>query len=171
MRYLSAVLLSCFAAITLLAQTPRFSPEVQSFVKVNAPVIALTHVRVVDGTGAPARQDQTIIISGGKIQQVGDAASISLPAAAPRGRLDSAATGTACVARLSRSRLRPRSQAASAAIPINVAAQAPSSVAAQRFHNLKMIPVAAAIKATPVKQAQNVRHGIQSGIKCATKSR
>ncbi|HYL96668.1 MAG TPA: amidohydrolase, partial [Terriglobales bacterium] len=55
------------------------APEVRQYVKVDAPVVALTHVRVVDGTGAPARADQTIVISGGKIQAVGDAATVSVP--------------------------------------------------------------------------------------------
>src|SRR6185437_16623669 len=55
------------------------APELRQYVKVDAPVIALTHVRVVDGTGAPARAEQTIVISGGKIQAVGDAATVSVP--------------------------------------------------------------------------------------------
>jgi imidazolonepropionase-like amidohydrolase len=40
---------------------------VQPFVKYEAPALALTHVRVIDGTGAPPREDQTVCISGGKI--------------------------------------------------------------------------------------------------------
>jgi len=43
-------------------------------------VIALTHVRVVDGTGAVAREDQTVLISKGKIDWLGDAGSAHLPA-------------------------------------------------------------------------------------------
>ncbi len=45
----------------------------QQFIKVDALLIALTHVRVIDGTGAAARDDQTLVISGGKIQSVGTA--------------------------------------------------------------------------------------------------
>ncbi|MGA8154400.1 MAG: amidohydrolase family protein [Terriglobales bacterium] len=44
--------------------------QVKPFVRVDAPVVALTHVRVIDGTGAPAREDQTVVISKGKIQSV-----------------------------------------------------------------------------------------------------
>ena len=55
------------------------SPEVRQFVKVDAPVIALTHVKVIDGTGAPARSDQTVVIAEDKIQTVGDAATASVP--------------------------------------------------------------------------------------------
>jgi len=48
-------------------------------VKVDAPVVALTHVRVIDGTGAGARDDQTVVISKGKIESVSDAASANVP--------------------------------------------------------------------------------------------
>lgn len=71
------------AAPQLRAQTwDSLAPGVREFAKVSAPVIALTHARVIDGTGAPARTNQTIIISGGKIQSIGDSASISVPAGA-----------------------------------------------------------------------------------------
>lgn len=55
------------------------SPEVRKFVKVDGPIIALTHVRVIDGTGAAAREDQTIILNKGKIESLGDASSASVP--------------------------------------------------------------------------------------------
>jgi imidazolonepropionase-like amidohydrolase len=63
-----------------MAQT--LSPQVRDFVKVDAPLVALTHVRVIDGTGAGARQDQTLMIFKGKISAVGDAASVSVPSEA-----------------------------------------------------------------------------------------
>jgi len=69
---------SLLAATLGLAQT--LSPTVRAFVKVDAPVTALTHVRVIDGTGAAAREEQTILLSHGKIEAVGDAASIKVPA-------------------------------------------------------------------------------------------
>ena len=58
------------------------APEVREFVSVNAPVVALTHARVIDGTGAAAQTDQTIIIARGQIQQVGPTASVAPPAEA-----------------------------------------------------------------------------------------
>jgi imidazolonepropionase-like amidohydrolase len=64
----------------VMAQT--LSPQVRDFVKVDAPLVALTHVRVIDGTGAGARQDQTLMIFKGKISAVGDAASVSVPSEA-----------------------------------------------------------------------------------------
>src|SRR6204780_1810098 len=69
------LLLSC--RVPLVGQT--LSPSVQAFVKVNGPVVALTHVRVIDGTGAAAREDRTVILSKGKIESVSDAASASVP--------------------------------------------------------------------------------------------
>jgi len=53
-----------------------------NFIKINSPLTVLTHVRVIDGTGAPARDNQTIVIRDGRIAQVGDVASITLPAGA-----------------------------------------------------------------------------------------
>jgi imidazolonepropionase-like amidohydrolase len=54
-------------------------PAVKPFVTVDAPLFALTHVRVIDGTGAPSREDQTIVVLGGEIQALGDAASVKVP--------------------------------------------------------------------------------------------
>jgi imidazolonepropionase-like amidohydrolase len=65
-------------AFRLLSAGQTLSPGVQAFVKVDAPLIALTHVRVIDGTGAPAREDQTIILSKGKIESVGDSSTASI---------------------------------------------------------------------------------------------
>ena len=56
-----------------------FSPEVQQFVKVKGPLVALTHVRVIDGTGAAAKENQTILISKERIQSIGDAANVTVP--------------------------------------------------------------------------------------------
>ncbi len=77
MRRLLVIGLLALAARWSSAQAP--SPQVMPFVKVDAPVVALTHVRVIDGTSAPAREDQTIILSKGKIETVGDAATQSVP--------------------------------------------------------------------------------------------
>jgi imidazolonepropionase-like amidohydrolase len=64
-------------SIELMAQT--LSPQVRGFVKVDAPVVALTHVRVIDGTGTAARDDQTVVMSKGKIESVSNAASANVP--------------------------------------------------------------------------------------------
>ncbi|MFI5178487.1 MAG: amidohydrolase family protein, partial [Vicinamibacterales bacterium] len=54
----------------------------QNFVAVTAPVIALTHARVIDGTGAPARENQTLVIRDGNIAALGDDARVTPPAGA-----------------------------------------------------------------------------------------
>ncbi|MDQ2920100.1 MAG: amidohydrolase family protein [Acidobacteriota bacterium] len=56
------------------------APDRQQFIRVEAPVIALAHVRVIDGTGGAPRDDQTIVISGGKIQSVEPSATAKVPA-------------------------------------------------------------------------------------------
>ncbi|PYT55973.1 MAG: amidohydrolase [Acidobacteria bacterium] len=58
---------------------PKLSPELRSFVKEDAPVVALAHVRVIDGTGAVPRTDQTLVIANGRITGMGDAASTKIP--------------------------------------------------------------------------------------------
>ena len=63
-------------AISALAQ----APDRQQFIRLEAPLIALTHVRVIDGTGAAPLDDQTIVISGGKIQTIGPTAATTYPA-------------------------------------------------------------------------------------------
>src|SRR5438067_6142426 len=55
------------------------SDAIENFISVNAEVIALTHVRVIDGTGAAARDDQTIIIRDEAIAALGDAARTPPP--------------------------------------------------------------------------------------------
>jgi imidazolonepropionase-like amidohydrolase len=61
-----------------LASAQNLAPQVRAFVKIDAPIVALTHVRVIDGTGAAAREDQTIVVSKGKIDSVA-AGSVGIP--------------------------------------------------------------------------------------------
>lgn len=69
------------AAVVGRAQAPNANARA-NFVKIDAPLVVLVHARVVDGTGAPGRENQTIVIRDGKIAAVGDAAAVTLPAAA-----------------------------------------------------------------------------------------
>ena len=80
---LICVFVAVFVVSDLCAQSSSsLARGVREFVKVDAPVIALTHARVIDGTGAPGRSDQTIVISGGKIEAIGDAGATPAPAGA-----------------------------------------------------------------------------------------
>jgi imidazolonepropionase-like amidohydrolase len=78
MRKVAFLVVCCLVGVGL-APAQTLSPEVRAFVKVDAPVVALTHVRVIDGTGAAAREDQTVVLSKGKIESVGDASSANVP--------------------------------------------------------------------------------------------
>lgn len=62
----------------------QFLPGVKPFISVDAPVIALEHVRVIDGTGAAPQDDQTIVIDHGRIQSVAAADQAQVPAGAHR---------------------------------------------------------------------------------------
>lgn len=66
--------------LAALVQTPQAA--VRPYVAVSAPLVALTHVRVIDGTGAAPAEDQTIVISNGTIASVGTSAGASIPAGA-----------------------------------------------------------------------------------------
>src|SRR5262252_1733778 len=80
MRTSTLAIVLTLAPALLSAQTP--GPAVRPFIAVSSPVVALTHVRVIDGTGAPARDDQTIVIANGTIAAVGPAATVAVPAGA-----------------------------------------------------------------------------------------
>jgi enamidase len=64
------------------AQRGPIGPGIKEFVSVDAPVVALTHARVIDGTGRPARANQTLILRDGLIAEIGDDARINAPAGA-----------------------------------------------------------------------------------------
>jgi hypothetical protein len=76
------VVVLLLTAPPLAAQERPLTRGVAPFVSVNAPVVALTHVRVVDGTGSPALQDHTVIVRGKRIDVVGPAATTPIPTGA-----------------------------------------------------------------------------------------
>ena len=53
------------------AQSP--AAEVRKFLQFEDPVLALTHVRVIDGHGGAALEDRTIVLRDGRIAALGDA--------------------------------------------------------------------------------------------------
>jgi hypothetical protein len=77
LRHLSlSLLLACGFAD---AQTP--SAEVRKFLAVDQPLVALTHVRVIDGTGAAPQEDRTVVLQAGRIAAV-TGADVAPPAGA-----------------------------------------------------------------------------------------
>jgi len=77
---LGAALLSALSPGTGEAQRLTVSNAVrQSFVSVDAEVVALRGVRVVDGTGTPAQENQTLVLAGGRIAALGPVGSVVIP--------------------------------------------------------------------------------------------
>jgi enamidase len=74
--------LALLASTELHGQRPTLSAAVRNYVAVDSPIVALTHARVIDGTGSPARNDQTLIIRDGRITGLGDSRSVAIPAGA-----------------------------------------------------------------------------------------
>jgi imidazolonepropionase-like amidohydrolase len=73
MKMTNTLILICTLSISTFAQAPQ--SDRQQVIRVEAPLIALTHVRIIDGTGAVPTEDQTIVISGGKITSISPTAS------------------------------------------------------------------------------------------------
>lgn len=79
------LLLACFALapVALVAQTiASLSPDVRQYVTVPETVVALTNVRVVDGTGAAPAEGRTIVLQNGRIVSVSAAADAKIPTGA-----------------------------------------------------------------------------------------
>ncbi|HXH63097.1 MAG TPA: amidohydrolase family protein, partial [Gemmatimonadales bacterium] len=77
----ASVALALATAVTspAAAQRPTLAPAVREFVSVDTAVVALTHVRVIDGTGAPARENQTLILRDGNIVGMGATGAVAIP--------------------------------------------------------------------------------------------
>jgi imidazolonepropionase-like amidohydrolase len=61
---------------------PTLSRDVRAFVAVDTAVVVLRHVRVIDGTGAPARENQMVVVRDRRIAALGADGSIPVPAGA-----------------------------------------------------------------------------------------
>jgi len=82
MRTSTAILAAIFSATltaALVAQTPP-DTSLRPFISVDSPVVAITNVTVIDGTGAPAQTGSTVVIQRGRIAAVG--ARVQVPAGA-----------------------------------------------------------------------------------------
>jgi imidazolonepropionase-like amidohydrolase len=85
LRTATRLLLCSLLGATAHAQEPAEQAPATSardYVTISAPSIAFIHVRLIDGTGAPARTDQTVLVADGRITAVGNAASVTVPAGA-----------------------------------------------------------------------------------------
>ena len=77
MKTTTALLLLMCLGVLSIAQAPQ--SDRQQFIRVEAPVVILRHVRVIDGTGSAAREDQTITIADGKIKSIQTGNDLILP--------------------------------------------------------------------------------------------
>lgn len=78
-RTWSLAIASVCLAASVQAQRGTLSTAVRPFVSVDSSIVALTHARIIDGTGAPARTDQTLVIRDGAIAAFGDSRSVAIP--------------------------------------------------------------------------------------------
>jgi hypothetical protein len=74
--------LAAVAPAFLAAQRPELSADTRAYVTVDSPVVAITNVLVIDGTGGAARPGQTVLIRDGMIAEVGPAGKVKVPAGA-----------------------------------------------------------------------------------------
>jgi imidazolonepropionase-like amidohydrolase len=73
------VVASSLGVAGVAAQQPGQSVN---FIRENTPIIVLTHLELIDGTGAAPRSDQAVVIDHGKITAVGATASVTIPSSA-----------------------------------------------------------------------------------------
>jgi len=83
-RLLAVVGVAAVLAASGTAAQVAVTPAVAPFVTVRESVVALDRVRVIDGTGAPAREDQTLLIEDGRIAAVGPRGRVRVPGGARR---------------------------------------------------------------------------------------
>jgi imidazolonepropionase-like amidohydrolase len=66
----AALLLGTAAPIVVAQRIDSVGPEVQKYVRIRTQRIILTHVRVIDGTGAPAQNDRNVTLDKGVIASI-----------------------------------------------------------------------------------------------------
>src|ERR1035438_3215744 len=77
-RFLVLLVLLTLSAVALNAQpSVTLSPLTQKYVRVNSSRVVLAHVRVIDGSGKPAVDDQNVVIEAGKIVGVQPGANVA----------------------------------------------------------------------------------------------
>jgi imidazolonepropionase-like amidohydrolase len=81
-------LLASFVVVTVLFVVGCQKHSAREFVSIEGPLIALTNVRVIDGSGVPAREKQTIIIESGRIKVIGLTSETPVPPTAKSLDLD-----------------------------------------------------------------------------------
>ena len=68
--------------LLLMAASSCGGTDVRQFLAFKAPIVALINVRVIDGTGRPPRDSQTVVIQAERITAVGDTEAVPIPGGA-----------------------------------------------------------------------------------------
>ena len=76
-----SLIVTCLFAVTVYSQV-KFSDETKKYIEYNNPVIIFQNALLIDGKGNAARPQQTVIISKGKIDWVGEDAKAIIPTGA-----------------------------------------------------------------------------------------
>ena len=66
MQTLQRTAILCFAFVLSLSCLAQHKSPLATYIKEDAPVLVLDHVRVIDGTGAAPQDDMRIVIAGGR---------------------------------------------------------------------------------------------------------
>ena len=80
--YFTVYLMFFLALLPWQTYSQQLSSAVKQFVSINTDTVALIHATIIDGTGAPAKNDQAIVIIKGRIAKTGNAKNITIPASA-----------------------------------------------------------------------------------------
>jgi len=79
MRKVSKIALAVLMLPVAYADAQHFTSSVSKFITDSAKTIAITDVKIIDGTGNASKTHQTIIISSGLIAQTGNVKDITIP--------------------------------------------------------------------------------------------
>jgi imidazolonepropionase-like amidohydrolase len=80
MKACTIVVVSVFTFFS--SSSAQITEPIRPFISVDTPITAISRVRVIDGTGAPVREDQTVILIDGKIAALGPAGKLKIPSKA-----------------------------------------------------------------------------------------
>ena len=80
-KILISLIVTCFFAAPAFSQI-KFSDETKKYIEYNDPVTVFKNALLIDGKGNAAKPHQTVIISNGKIDWVGDDAKAIIPTGA-----------------------------------------------------------------------------------------
>ncbi|MEO6316067.1 MAG: amidohydrolase family protein [Chitinophagaceae bacterium] len=73
------IVLITFFIVRISAYAQQFDAAVTPFIKVKAGSIAFTDVTIIDGTGAPTKHHQVLLLNNDRIAAVGTAAEVKIP--------------------------------------------------------------------------------------------